>query len=135
MESLKIINTLLIEEKPEKVIVLSISEKRKSSGTIDSYLGRKDLDTLKNHFKEDQNIRMIGYSDTIIRMSKELNIPTEKITKTGKIPKIIIENIEKYQPSHVIIHQSNKSKIDKILSGSVKENICKKVDCRILVLI
>ncbi len=56
-ESVDKIEKLISDKDPEKVIVLSISETKKSSGTIKSYLGRRDMDKLKGQFERDQEIR------------------------------------------------------------------------------
>ncbi len=133
-KSLDTIRKLIQQQEPEKVIVLSISETRESSGTIESYLGTSDLRTLKGHLVRDQEIRASGYSDKILGISQALGIPTEKKEREGRASKIILNAIEKFEPSHVIIHSSDKSSIDKLLSGSVKERVCRGSSCKVVIL-
>ncbi len=133
-ESLKKIEKLLKNKQPDKVIVLSISETKKSSGTIKSYLGRKDINKLIGQYEKDQEIRSSGYSDKILNISRELDIPAEKIIKKGKASKIILKAIKKYKPSHVVIHPSDKSSVDKAISGSVEDKVCKSSSCKVTIL-
>lgn len=133
-ESLKKIEALINANNPEKIIVLSISETKKSSGTIRSYLGRKDMDKLKGQFEKDQEIRSSGYSDKILRISRKLNVPAEKIVKKGKASKIILKAVKRYKPTLVIIHPSDKSGLDKLISGSVEDKVCKDTKCNITIL-
>ncbi len=133
-DSLKKIKNLIKNKSPEKIIVLSISETKNSSGTIESYLGRKDVDKLKGQFEKDQEIRSSGYSDKILDIGRKLGISAEKIIKKGKASKIILKAVKKYEPSYVVIHPSDKSGIDKILSGSVEDKVCKESKCEVKVL-
>lgn len=133
-KSVDIIEKLIIKKKPEKIIVLSISETKKSSGTIESYFGRSDVKNLKGQYEKDQQIRSSEYSDKILDIGKKLNIPSEKIIKKGNASKIILNAVEKYNPSHVVIHPSDKSGIDKILSGSVEDEVCKDSSCEVTIL-
>ncbi len=120
------IETLLNENNPDELLVLSITEKRKSSGTIKSYLGRKDMKKLKDQYETDQEIRSTGYADKILEMSKNLNIPSRKIQEKGNISKIINDKIKDYNPDVVVINHSVKSKIDKLITGCVEDTITKK---------
>jgi len=133
-ESIDKIEKLIQKKKPDKIIVLIISETKKSSGTIESYLGKKDVNKLKGQYEKDQEIRSSGYSDKIIELTKKFDIPTEKIIKKGEASKIILEAVEKYNPFHVIIHPSDKSNVDKILSGSVEDKVCKDSKCKVTLL-
>ncbi len=133
-ESIDKIEKLIQNKKPDKIIVLSISETKKSSVTIESYLGKKDVNKLKGQYEKDQEIRTSGYSDKILKLSKKFDIPAEKIIKKGKASRIIIKAVEKYKPSHVIIHPSDKSSVDKIFSGSVEDRVCKDSSCEVTIL-
>lgn len=133
-ESIEKLRKLLKKNKPEKIIVLSISETKDSSGTIESYLGRRDVEKLKGQFAKDQRIRSSGYSDKIIELTEKLDIPSEKVRKKGNASDIILEAVEKYNPSHVVIHPSDKSNVDKILSGSVEDEVCEESKCKVTIL-
>lgn len=133
-KSLDTIRKLIQEQRPEKVIVLSISETRESSGTIDSYLGTSDLKALRGHLERDQEIRASGYSDKILGISQSMGVPTEKKERKGRASRIILKAVDKYEPSHVVIHSSDKSSIDKLLSGSVKERVCRGSSCKVVIL-
>ncbi len=130
-KSIEKIKKILKKEKPDKIIILSISETKKSSGTIESYLGRKDVEKLRGQFEKDQKIRSSGYSDKIIELTENLEIPAKKIEKKGKASDIILKAVEEYKPSKVIIHPSDKSGVDKILSDSVEDTVCEESECDI----
>lgn len=133
-ESLEIIRKLLKKMKPSKVIILRISELRKSSGTVSSYLGSKDQKTLQRHYEEDQSIRATGYTEDIVELAKKMNIPVEIITKKGAASKIILHEVKQRHPLHIIIHPSEKSKMDELLTGSVEQEVCKNKSCAVTVL-
>jgi stalled ribosome rescue protein Dom34 len=133
-KSMNAIKEMVKNIHPSKVIILSITEFRKSSGTIESYLSRKDQEQLKKQVEKDRNIRASGYSDKILKMINELGVPAKKIRKSGDISTIILQSIKKYNPSHVIIHPSSKSRIDKMLVGSVEDNVCRESMSNITIL-
>lgn len=132
-KSLQKIKQILEQKQPDEVLVLSIAEQRKSSGTIESYLGRKDIQKLKNQYEKDQEIRSTGYADKILNISKDFNISSRKIKKKGNISKIINNTIRQYQPDSVIINHSDKSKLDKIMTGCVEDAIDQECDNIIVV--
>jgi hypothetical protein len=133
-KSLSSIKDLLKEEKTKKVIILSIAESKKSSPNVESYLGLRDVKNLKDKIEEDKTIRAARYTDKIIDICKKLDTKCEKIEKKGKAAKIILEEAKEYKPSHIVIHRSDKSRIDKHLSGSVKDEVCKESMCIVTVL-
>ncbi len=121
--SIETIKNFLDENKPDEVLILIITERKESSGTIDSYLGRKDIQKLKQQYEKDQEIRSGGYADRIVDISQQLHISVEKKKKKGDIAKIINEEIKKYKPDFVIINHSEKSTVDKMMTGCVEDVI------------
>lgn len=132
--SLESIESLLKKEKIENVYILSISEEKKPSATINNYLGTKDVKDFKNKLDEDQIFRTSKYTDEILRICKKLKIDCEKIERKGKASKIILKEAKKHKPSHIVVHKSDKSKIDKHLSGSVSDEVCKESMCIVTIL-
>jgi hypothetical protein len=127
--SLELIEKLLEEEKIEKVYILSITEKKDIKENILSYLGTRDVRDFEDKLNEDQMIRAAKYTDEIISICKKLKINCEKITRRGKTSMIILDEAEKIKPSQIVIHKSDKSKIDKRLSGSVSDELCNDSMC------
>ncbi|MEF8848001.1 MAG: universal stress protein [Candidatus Thermoplasmatota archaeon] len=130
-KSLKSIKKLIRKEKPDRILVLNISETKESSGTVESYLGRKDVEKLRDQYKKDQRIRSQAYTDKISDIADDLDIPIKEIKKKGKAAEIILNVMKKYDPYKIIIHSSDKSSVDKLISGSVKEEVCKKSSCEV----
>jgi nucleotide-binding universal stress UspA family protein len=132
--SLESIDTLLKKEKTEKVYILSISEEKKPSATVENYLGSKDVKEFESKLDEDQTYRASKYTDEILRICEELEINCKKIEKKGNVSEIILEEAKKHKPSHIVIHRSDKTRIDKRLSGSVSDEVCKESMCIVTIL-
>jgi hypothetical protein len=133
-KSLARIGKLIEETEPSRVIVLSISETRRSSGTIESYLGSSDLRELRDELERDQRLRSSGYSKRIVEIARSLGVPVNQEVKEGEASEIILSSIDEHDPSHVVIHSSDKSVIDKALSVPVEDEVCKGSQCRVVVL-
>jgi hypothetical protein len=133
-ESLVSIENLLKNEKVEQVFILSITELKKPGINIENYLGLKDIKKFKNKVEEDKTIRASRYTNRIIEICEKLDIDFEKIEKKGKASKIILEEAKKHNTSYIVVHKSDKSKIDKRLSGSVSNEVCKKSMCIVKIL-
>jgi len=132
-KSVKKIEELLDAKKPDEIILLSIAERKKSSGTIKSYLGRKDIEKLKNQYQKDQEIRSTRYADRILKISKDKHISTKKIVSKGNIIEVIKRKMDEYQPDIVVINHSDKSKLDKLIAGCIEEEVVKKCKNNIVI--
>jgi nucleotide-binding universal stress UspA family protein len=132
--SLDSVEELLRKEKAKKVYVLSITEEKKPSANIESYLGSRDVRDFENKLDEDKMIRASRYTKEILEICEKLNIDCKKIERKGKASEIILEEAKEHKPSHIVVHKSDKSKIDKRLSGSVSDEVCKDSMCIVTVL-
>lgn len=132
-ESVEKIKQLLDSKRPDELLLLSITEQRKSSGTIGSYLGRKDVEKLKGHFEKDQEIRSNQYANRILNISKQKGITTKKTVEKGNIFEIIKSQMKQYNPDIVIINHSDKSKMDKLITGCVEDEVVEKCENNIIV--
>lgn len=132
-KSIEKIKEILDTKKPKEVLLLSIAERKKSSGTITSYLGRKDVEKLKNQYQKDQEIRSTNYADNLYKISEKRNITTKKIVKKGNISQIIKNQMDEYNPDLIVINHSDKSRIDKILSGCIEDQVIQKCKNNIIV--
>ena len=65
---------------------------------------------------------------------KQFSVDMEKIERKGKASEIILKEAKKHKPSHIVVHKSDKSKIDKRLSGSVSDEVCKESMCIVKIL-
>lgn len=128
-KSLEAIANLLTIEKIKKVYVLTITEEKGPGVNVDSYLGRKDVKKFESNLEEDKNIRSKRYTDEIIGLCKNLHIKCEKIQRKGKTSKIILDEAKRIKPSHIVIHKSEKTRIDKKLTGSVSDEVCQESMC------
>jgi hypothetical protein len=132
--SLDSVENLLKKEKIEKVYILSITEAKKPSSNIENYLGFKDIKDFENKLDEDKMIRASRYTNEFLRICNKLKIDCEKIERKGKASEIILEEAKKHKPSYIVVHKSDKSKIDKRLSGSVSDEVCKESMCIVTIL-
>jgi len=132
-KSIEKIKQLLDTKKPKEVLLLSIAERKESSGTVSSYLGRKDVEKLENQFQKDQEIRSTQYADKLYKVSEKRNITTKKLIKKGNISQIIKNQMDEYNPDLIVINHSDKSRLDKILSGCIEEQVIQKCKNNIIV--
>lgn len=132
-KSVQKIKELLDTKKPDELLLLSIAEQKKSSGTINSYLGRKDAEKLRDQYQKDQEIRSNQYAKEILKIGENKNITTKTSMKKGNIFKIIKNKMDEYKPDILIINHSDKTKLDKILSGCVEDEVVKKCKNKIIV--
>lgn len=132
-KSVKKIEELFDAKKPDEVLLLSITEQKESTGTIESYLGRKDVERLKGQFEKDRKIRASGYADKILKISEKRNISTKKIERKGNIINIINEEINKHQPDTLVINHSEKSQLEKLITGCIEEEILEKCKNNIII--
>ena len=122
-KSVKKIKDIITQRKPDHIVLLSIVEQKESSGTIDSYLGRKDVKRLQDQSQNAQEIRSIRYTDKILKIIEELKISTEIVEKKGDIIEVIKNEFNRVNPDILIINHSHKSRVDKFLSGCVEDDI------------
>ncbi len=132
-KSIEKIKQLLDTKKPKEVLLLSIAERKESSGTVSSYLGRKDVEKLENQFQKDQEIRSTQYADKLYKVSEKRNITTKKLIKKGNISQIIKNQMDEYNPDLIVINHSDKSRLDKILSGCIEKQVIQKCKNNIIV--
>jgi len=132
-DSIEKIKRLLEEKRPEELLLLTIAERKKSSGTVDSYLGRKDVERLKHQYETDQEIRSTSYAEKILEISERKNITTNKLVKKGNIVEVIKKEMDDYQPDIIVLNHTDKSRFDKIISGCVEDELIEKCNNNIFV--
>lgn len=133
-ESINILEQFLNKIRPKKVIILSIVDTKKPTSLIKSHLGTKDLQSFTHQLQDDQVIRIKKYKEMIVSVCKKMDIPYEEITRKGRASSIIREEVNTYQPSLLVIHRTDKLRIEKALLGSTQEEVCKAISCRVVLL-
>lgn len=132
-DSIKKIKRLLEEKKPKELLLLAIAERKKSSGTVDSYLGRKDVEKLKDQYETDQEIRSTSYAEKILEIGERKDITTNKLVKKGNIVEVIKKEMDDYQPDIIVLNHTDKSRFDKIIRGCVEDELIGKCNNNIIV--
>jgi len=132
-DSIEKIKQLLDEKKPDELLLLTIAERKQSSGTVDSYLGRKDVEQLRDQYEKDQEIRSTNYADEIFKISKKKNITTKKMVKKGTIYDVIKKEMEEYHPDIIVLNHTDKSRVDKFISGCIEDELLSTYNNNIIV--
>lgn len=132
-DSIEKIKQLLDEKKPDELLLLTIAERKQSSGTVDSYLGRKDVEQLRDQYEKDQEIRSTNYADEIFKISKKKNITTKKMVKKGTIYDVIKKEMEEYHPDIIVLNHTDKSRVDKFISGCIEDELLSTCNNNIIV--
>jgi nucleotide-binding universal stress UspA family protein len=132
-DSTEKIKRLLDEKRPDELLLLTIAERKQSSGTVDSYLGRKDVEQLRDQYEKDQEIRSTNYADKILTISKKKGISTKKLVKKGTIYDVIKKEMEEYHPDIIVLNHTDKSRLDKLISGCIEDELISKCNNNIIV--
>ncbi len=130
-ESLDVIRQIINQEKPEKIIVLKAIEQKEPLELVDANIGvesKKDFLESVEKEKKDQADR---YAKDLVDLIERFDIPSEvHLRKGADVAKEIIDEFEKLDVDHVIIHEPKRGPLGKVIEGSISENVKKGVDTK-----
>ncbi len=127
--SLEMIRGKIRKERPTKIIILKIIEEPKIKDTLDTRLGKKTSEEFKESVIEDKKKKVDDYAEDILEITKETGIPTEvRIRKTEIIADEIVENYEKMDIDHIILHEDDKALLDRLARGNVEKKVEEHVE-------
>ncbi|MBS3816791.1 MAG: universal stress protein [Candidatus Thermoplasmatota archaeon] len=130
-QSLDAIRQIIEQEEPEKIIVLKIIEEKAPSELVEANIGLEEKDDFLQSVREKKRREVDDYSEDIVDLIEEFNIPSEVHLRKGKdVAQEIIEEFKNMEADHVIIHGPKKGALEKVVEGSISENVKKILDTK-----
>ncbi|MGM0404695.1 MAG: hypothetical protein ACQEQM_00955 [Thermoplasmatota archaeon] len=127
-ESLEKIKKIIRKLHPKRVVILKIIKERPDTGMVDAYLGHEEKEEIDNQVQFTKKQRADEMASDIIEVMDEFEIPYGVYLRTTEdISKEIIEEFERMNIMHVIIHKSIKGKFEKIIDSSIADRVVKKI--------
>ena len=127
--SLEIIKGTIEKEKPTKIIILKIIEEPKMRDMLDSRIGKKASENFKESVIEEKKRKVDEYAKEVLKITDETGIPTEvRVRKTELIADEIVENYDRMDIDHIIIHDDDRDLLDRLAKGKVKEEVEEQVE-------
>ena len=127
--SLEMIKGTIEKEKPTKIIILKIIEEPKIKDKLDSRIGKKASEEFEVSIIKAKKKKVDAYAEDILEIIDETDIPTEiRLRKAEVIADEIIENYERMDIDHIIIHDDDRDLLDRLAKGKIKEEVEEKVE-------
>lgn len=133
-KSLLHIKGLLKLERPARVVILRILEVGEIKEIVDTGLGFGDIQEFEESFANDQKKRTHRYAEAIHEICRNLGIASKEVIRKGHTADVILREAQGSRSCHVVIHESDKTRMDKFLSGCVQDDVKRKALCRLTIL-
>ncbi len=128
-KALSIIRGTIKKENPTKIIILKIIEEPSISERIDARVGKKTKSDFLDSVMDDKKRQVDEYTEDILDITDETDIPTEvRMRKAETIADEIIEDYEKMEVDHLIIHDMDKDLLERLGSKEVEEGVKEEID-------
>ena len=124
-DSLEGIYHLLEEERPERVVLLTVVESPVMDPSMGTYLSRGDRERLTRACEHDLTVRLTLYLEGVQSICDRLGIGTETVERRGDVADVVLEEARDRDVDLVVIHPSDKGRLDRRLSGSVSDRVRK----------
>ncbi len=126
--SLEKIKIIIKKLHPEKIAILKIIKERPEREIVDAYLGHEEKEKIDNEVQQTKKQMADEMASDIIDVMDEFEIPYGVYLRTtDDISKEIIDEFERMNIIHVIIHKSIKGKLEKIIDSSIADRVVKKI--------
>ncbi len=130
-KSLKIIKGTIEKENPTKIIILKIIEEPPVPEKIDARVGKKTKSDFLDSVMDDKKRQVDKYAQDILNITDKKDIPTEvRMRKAESISDEIIEDYDKMEVDHLIIHDTDKDLLERLSSKKVEKGVKEEIDQR-----
>ncbi len=126
--SLSKIKKIILDEKPDRIIILKIIKEETTPEVVDATVGIEERKDFLDSVLEEKKIQADEYAADIVDMIEDMNLPVEvHLRKGDEISEEIIEEFDKMDVDHVILHGAHKGPVEKVLEGSTSGNVKEKL--------
>lgn len=127
-ESLEKIKRIIRKLYPKRVVILKTIKERPDTGMVDAYLGHEEKEKINNQVQQTKKQMADEMASDIIEVMDEFEIPYGVYLRTTEdISKEIIDEFDRMNIMHVIIHKSIKGKFEKMIDSSIADRVVKKI--------
>jgi len=127
--SLEMIRGTIYKEKPTKIIILKIIEKPKMKDKLDTRIGEKAKENFLDSVLKDKKEKVDRYAQDVLKITDDTDIPTEvRLRKAEVIADEILEDYERMDIDHIILHDEERALLDRLAKGKVKEEVEKQAE-------
>ncbi|MFW6063939.1 MAG: hypothetical protein ACOC8Y_00005 [Candidatus Natronoplasma sp.] len=128
-KSLKMIKTTIEKEKPSKIIILKMIERPHIENVIDTRIGKKAEEDFLKTLMEEKKKEVDAYAEDVLKVTKKSGIPTEvRLRKADRIADKIIEQSEEMKIDHIIIQDSDRDILEKLVKGNIEKRVKEKFE-------
>ncbi len=130
-EALKAIIDIIEQERPEKIIILKMIEEKNSSELVDANIGLEGKKDFLESVRERKKEQADKYAEEIKELAERFDIPSEvHLRKSDDLGEGIIDEFRDKDVDHVIIHAPKKGAVEKMMEGSIAEDVKKELETR-----
>ena len=127
-ESLEKIRNIIMREKPKKIIILKIIEEETTPEVVDATVGIEERQDFLDSVLEKKKMQANEYAADIIDITEDMGVLAEvHLRKGDEISEEIIEEFDKMDVDHVILHGADKGPVEKVLKGSTSSDVRDKL--------
>lgn len=135
-ESLEKIKRMILEENPDKIIILKIIEEETMPEVVDATVGIEERQDFLDSVLEKKKMQADEYAADIIDITKDMKIPVEvHLRKGDEISDEIIGEFGKMKVDHVILHGPQKGPVENILSKTTSDEVKDEIGRRNITMI
>lgn len=122
--SLKKIRTLIKREKPSKIVISKIIEEESPPRVVKASVGIEERQDFLKTVRRERKEKADECASDILKLTDSLDIPTEVHLRKGEnISDEIIGECEKVKADDVVIHETDKDTLDKVIEGCTAEEV------------
>jgi len=130
-ESLEVIKQIILQEKPEKIVILKAIEQKTPTELVDASIGVESKKDFLESVKDEKKEQADRYAQNIIDLVEKFDIPSEvHLRKGDDLAEEIIDEFENLNVDHIIMHGPKKGPLGKVMEGSISENVKKGVSTK-----
>ncbi|MEF8873185.1 MAG: universal stress protein [Candidatus Thermoplasmatota archaeon] len=130
-EALEVIRQIILQEKPEKIVILKAIEQKKPSEMVDASIGAESKKDFLESVKDEKIELADKYAEDIMDLVEKFNIPSEVHLRKGEdVAEEIIDEFENLDVDHIIMHGPKKGPLGTVIEGSISENVKKGVSTK-----
>ncbi len=127
-ESIRKIKKIIDRMKPDRIIILKVIQKEHEIEMVDANVGYGDREKFKEIIKRLKKDDVDELGSQLIKMIDELDVPYEVHFRAGEqISEEIIDEYESINVIRLIMHNSPRSHIDKLIEPSTEDNVVKNI--------
>ncbi len=126
--SLRKIKKIIDDIDPNRITILKVIQKEHDMEMVDANIGFGDREKFKDTIKRLKKDGVDELGDQLIKMIDELDVPYEVHLRVGEqISDEIIEEYESVNVVRLIMHNTPRGHIDKLIEPSTEDNVVKNL--------